>query len=111
LQDNRDEATFAVDVRMDMHKYREALVGILRDVYTARPDMAPRVHGLIYRCDGVIALTDKLESRNIELGEAKELIGKKVSELMRLTEEFLEDLSETMEEGGKQEPSYQGVAS
>ena len=110
MQDKQDDTTFAGDVRMDMHRYREALVGILRDVYMARPEMAPRVHTLIYRCDGVIALTDRLESKNIALGEAKELIGKKVSELMQLTEEFLQDLSDSMEEGGKHEPYYQGSA-
>ncbi|HVP22513.1 MAG TPA: hypothetical protein VMS77_01220 [Conexivisphaerales archaeon] len=110
MPENQDEVTFATDVRTDMNKYRDALVGILRDVYMARPEMAPRVHSLIYRCDGVIALTNTLESNKIGLGEAKELIGKKVGELMRLTEDFLEDLSETMDET-KKEPYFEGAAS
>jgi hypothetical protein len=110
LPDTQDERTFATDVRTDMNRYRDALVGILRDVYMARPEMAPRVHSLIYRCDGVIALTNRLESNTIDLGEARELIGKKVSELMQLTEDFLEDLSETMEEGNK-ESYFEGAAS
>ncbi|MGA1974554.1 MAG: hypothetical protein ABSG92_02870 [Conexivisphaerales archaeon] len=111
MTEDQDESTFAMDVRTDMHRYRDALVGILRDVYMARPEMAPRVHTLIYRCDGVIALTNKLESNTIALGEAKELIGKKVSELMQLTEEFLEDLSESMEDGNRREPYFEGAAS
>lgn len=111
MPDKQDESTFAMDVRTDMHRYRDALVGILRDVYMARPEMAPRVHSLIYRCDGVIALTNRLESNSIGIGEAKELIGKKVSELMQLTEDFLEDLSETMEDGSKKESYFEGAAS
>ncbi len=99
-----------MDVRTDMNRYRDALVGILRDVYMARPEMAPRVHSLIYRCDGVIALTNRMESNAIDPGEAKELIGQKVSELMELTEDFLEDLSKTMEDGNK-EAYFEGAAS
>ena len=111
VPENKDDTSFALDVRTDMNRYRDALVGILRDVYMARPEMAPRVHSLIYRCDGVIALTNRLESNAIELGEAKELIGKKVSELMQLTEDFLEDLSETMEDNNSKEARYEGAAS
>ncbi len=99
-----------MDVRTDMNRYRDALVGILRDVYMARPEMAPRVHSLIYRCDGVIALTNRMESNTIDPGEARELIGKRVGELMQLTEDFLEDLSETMDDGNK-ESYYEGAAS
>jgi len=111
LHEDQDVSSFASGVKTDMNRYKEALKGILSDVYMARPDMAPRVHGLLYRCDGVLALTERLESKAIAPAEAKELIGKRVNELMELTEEFLQDLSESTEEPDDRSSYYQGSAS
>lgn len=111
VQEDQDDVRFAVDVKADMNRYKEALMSILRDIYVAKPEMAPRVYTLIHRCDGVLALTERLETKAIAFKEAKELIGERVNELMEMTEEFLRDLSESTGEEGDREFYYQGAAS
>ncbi|MEM0287456.1 MAG: hypothetical protein QXG05_04685 [Nitrososphaerota archaeon] len=101
---------FVNEIRQDISRYRDALKGILGDVYSLKPELAPKLHLLISKCDGVIAMTQKMEADSDVSLEAKERIGKQVADLKMLTESFLQELSDVMfEENGENNP-YKGAA-
>jgi ethanolamine utilization cobalamin adenosyltransferase len=82
------------DVRNDILRYREVLESMLADVYALKPELAPKLHHLITLCNSVLTIV----SRDVVDSESKLLLGNRVEDLKNLTEEFLQELSDAMQE-------------
>ncbi len=100
--------SFATEVRNDIIRYRDALKGILGDVYSIRPELAPQLHELIAKCDGVLAVAQRMDS-GMSL-EVRRQIGQQVANLKTLTERFLQELSSSVFDGQDEEMPYKGAA-
>lgn len=100
---------FAKEVAADIGRYKEVLEGMLGDVYAVRPELAPRLHDLITRCNGVIAMARRCLQDPERSAETRKQIGAQVANLRVLTEEFLEDLTEAAS-AGEDENAYRGAA-
>ncbi|MEM3637644.1 MAG: hypothetical protein QXX17_01290 [Conexivisphaerales archaeon] len=92
------------DVRNDILRYREVLEGMLADVYAIKPELAPKLHHLITLCNTVLSIV----SKDVMDSESRALLGTRVEDLKNLTEEFLQELSDAVQE--KQADSYHDQA-
>jgi hypothetical protein len=90
----------------DITRYKHVLQGMLSDVYAVRPRLAPRLHDLITRCNGLLVLTKRKKEGLEPEHEVKRRIGEQVQELKVLTEEFLVELSEASQEEDEYDSSY-----
>jgi hypothetical protein len=105
---------FAKEIATDIGRYKEVLEGMLGDVYSVRPELAPRLHDLITRCNGVIAMAKKCLQEPESSAETRRQIGAQVASIRVLTELFLEELTDSVSEDegedGPEEGQFKGAA-